>query len=124
MTDSVKRFIEKQKSLIEKGDWKYFFVLWNSFGDDAHFEELLDVFRSAGIPIDTYLEEVRPDIMHDVFDSMIYLRSGKSYLDFDRFYNDMGPHLGASYEDLYKFFAEVAKQYDFVEQGDKWYKKD
>ena len=124
MTNIVKRFIEKQKSLIEKGDWEYFFVLWNSFGDDAHFEELLDAFRTAGIPIDNYLEEVRPQILTKLFDSMIYIRSNKNVLSFDRFFNDMGPHLGASEEELRNIFAAVAEQYDFVEQGGYWYKKD
>ena len=100
MTTIVKRFIEKQKSLIEKGDWKYFFVLWNSFGNDANFEELLDVFRAAGIPIDNYLEEVRPQVLTELFDSMIYLKSHKNVLGFDRFFNDMGAHLGASEEEL------------------------
>ena len=124
MTTVVKRFIEKQKSVIEKGDWKYFFVLWNSFGDDLHFEELLNIFRSVGIPIDTYLEEVRPSILYELFDSMIYVKSNKTVLNFDKFFNDMGPHLGASEEELRSIFAEVAEQYDFVEQGDYWYKKD
>ena len=125
MTPIVKRFIEKEKSLVEKGDWKYFFVLWNSFGDDAHFEELLDVFRLAGIPIDTYLEQVRPAILHELFDSMIYLRSHKNVLSFDRFFNGIGPHLGASEDELKKVFNEVAEQYDFEYAGDDlWYKKE
>lgn len=124
MTPIVKRFIEKHKSLIEKGDWRYFFVLWNSFGDDAHFEELLDVFRSVGIPIDTYLEEVRPSILYELFDSMIYVKSNKTVLNFDKFFNDMGPHLGASEEELRSIFAEVAEQYGFCRASDNWCKQD
>ena len=123
MKNFIRRFIESNIDVITKGDWKTFFNLYYMekegdwcFANEDEFEELMNVFKEAGVVVDMSARE--PIILgwlEKLFEERLGDEDAPKDVGFYYFEEGLNTHLGYSVLEIDELIVKTAKDFGLTQ---------